>query len=170
MHPCKTDFPKKRKHFSKEEDEKLRKLVEKYGTFDWKIISQEMTNRSVRQCRERWENNLSNTIIKKKWTPEEERLLQVKVQEVGQKWKYLQQFFPGRTQYDIRNHWTCLLRKLQVQEITVPFVKHEKFVIPMINHDDSPCNSYQFEIDNSFEFDLGDHTGLLIEGFEPFNF
>lgn len=170
MQPREVEVPKKRKHFSKEEDQKLRNLVEKYGTFNWKVISQEMGDRSVRQCRERWENNLSSSIIKNKWSKEEEELLQVKVQEIGQKWKYLQRFFPGRTQYDIRNHWSCLLRKSKVQEISQPFIKHEKFVIPMIKHDDSPCNSYPFEIDDSFDFDFGGSTNVLIDEFESLGF
>ncbi|KAH0789031.1 Myb-like DNA-binding domain containing protein [Histomonas meleagridis] len=162
MQTAQSEIQKKRRHFSKEEDEKLRLLVEKYGTSNWKIISQEMPNRSVRQCRERWVNNLSNDIEKSKWTKEEEELLRIKVHEIGPKWKYFQRFFPGRTPYDIRNRWSCLLRKNKVQNLG----QHERFVVPMITHDDSPCDSFPFEIDNAFEFDVGESNILV----GPFDF
>ena len=100
----------KRMPFKAEEDERLRELVQKYGDTNWKLISSFMPNRSVRQCRERWNNNLSSKILKDKWSPEEDELLKQKYYEFGPKWKLLETFFPGRTSYNIRNRWSCIVR------------------------------------------------------------
>ena len=69
-----------------------------------------MPNRSVRQCRERWNNNLSSNILKDKWSSKEDELLKQKYFEFGPKWKLLEKFFPGRTSYNIRNRWSCIVR------------------------------------------------------------
>lgn len=100
----------KRMPFKAEEDEKLRELVEKYGDTNWKLISSYMPNRSVRQCRERWNNNLNSNVLKDKWSPQEDELLKRKFYEFGPKWKLLENFFPGRTSYNIRNRWSCIVR------------------------------------------------------------
>ncbi|KAK8870710.1 hypothetical protein M9Y10_008597 [Tritrichomonas musculus] len=102
--------PSKRMPFKPEEDQKLRELVEKYGDSNWNLISSFMPNRSVRQCRERWNNNLSSNILKDKWSPKEDELLKQKYYEFGPKWKLLEKFFPGRTSYNIRNRWACIVR------------------------------------------------------------
>ena len=100
----------KRNHFSREEDERLRLLVEKYGENEWSLVCSEMPNRTIRQCRERWQHHLKETVLKSKWSSEEDRLLFVKYQEIGPKWKYMEKYFPGRTSINIRNRFNCLRR------------------------------------------------------------
>lgn len=100
----------KRMPFKPEEDDKLRELVQKHGDTNWKLISSLMPNRSVRQCRERWNNNLCSKVIKDKWSSQEDELLKIKFYEFGPKWKLLEKFFPGRTSYNIRNRWNCIVR------------------------------------------------------------
>ena len=100
----------KRSHFTKEEDEKLKELVSMYGDDDWARISNEMNGRSTRQCRERWNNNLSPQIVKRKWTREEEAMLLNLVDKIGLKWKSMEQVFPGRTSISIKNRYNCLKR------------------------------------------------------------
>lgn len=96
--------------FKQEEDDLLRKLVEEYGDKDWALIASHINGRTVRQCRERWQNNLSSSVVKTKWTKDEDRLLKLKYQEFFPKWKLLEEFFPGRTSYNIRNRWNGLTR------------------------------------------------------------
>lgn len=96
--------------FRPDEDEILRSLVEEFGDKDWSIIASHMEGRTIRQCRERWQNNLSSNIIKSKWTREEDKILKIKYSEFGPKWKFLEEFFPGRTSYNIRNRWNGLTR------------------------------------------------------------
>ena len=108
------EFPSKiqtkRSHFSQEEDDTLKNLVHKYGENEWGVIASEMPNRSIRQCRERWQNHLKESVHKGKWSPEEDHLLKVKYQQHGPKWKLMEQFFPGRTSINIRNRFSCLRR------------------------------------------------------------
>lgn len=58
-----------------EEDELLRKLVEKYSPSKWSLIASHMENRNGKQCRERWLNHLSEGIRKGTWSESEEELL-----------------------------------------------------------------------------------------------
>lgn len=106
---------KVRSPFSQEEDDMLKALVEELGDRDWFLISRQMNGRTQRQCRERWRNNLCSNIVKTKWTEQEDETLRVKFKKYGPKWKFFEVFFPGRTSYNIRNRWNCLLR-----------VKHKK--------------------------------------------
>ena len=57
---------KKRMPWSEEEDKSIKSLVNKYGTTNWTLISNEMgQNRSGKQCRERWYNQLNPNVKKK---------------------------------------------------------------------------------------------------------
>ncbi|OHS94678.1 r2r3-MYB transcription factor [Tritrichomonas foetus] len=103
--------PRKRRNtFTPEEDKSLNKLVIKYGENNWHKVARKMPRRDVRQCRERWFNYLSPLVVNGKWTQEEEGLLIEKVHEYGRKWKYLTQFFPGRTDINIKNRYNCLMK------------------------------------------------------------
>ncbi|OHT03113.1 hypothetical protein TRFO_06757 [Tritrichomonas foetus] len=99
--------------FSHEEDETLRSLVHTYGENNWYFVASQMPNRSVRQCRERWQLFLSSGVTKSKWTREEDELLLSKHREFGSQWKTLERFFKGRTSYNIRNRFISLSRSIQ---------------------------------------------------------
>ena len=55
-----------RRIWTKDEDDAIRNLVEKFGTKSWSVISDHIisdygiTGRSGKQCRERWHNHLGN--------------------------------------------------------------------------------------------------------------
>ena len=102
---------RERRPFSSEEDEMLKRLVARYGDNNWAIISSLMVNRTVRQCRERWVNSLSDNIVKGLWTDEEDMLLLQLYKENGPHWKHMEKCFPGRAQYDIRNRCRSLIKK-----------------------------------------------------------
>ena len=70
-----------------------------------------MNNRSVRQCRDRWTNALSGKVIKGEWSAEEDALLLKLFKENGSRWKSMEKFFPGRAQYDIRNHCKSIVNQ-----------------------------------------------------------
>lgn len=100
-----------RRMFTKEEDEKLLILVEKHEK-DWRKISNDMIDRSIRQCKERYFHYLSPNIKKEKWTDEEDMILLMNIGKQGKKWKVLEKLFPGRTEIDIRNRYYVLIRKI----------------------------------------------------------
>lgn len=100
--------------FSKAEDEKLKRLVEKSGRRpNWKSISAAMKTRSPRQCRERYRNYLNPNIEHSEWTKEEDELILSKFALLGNQWKKISEFMHGRTGNSIRNRYHSLVRQQQ---------------------------------------------------------
>ena len=89
--------------FTKNEDAKLISLVQIYGENDWRSVADQMNFRTPRQCRERWTNYVNPDLNKKPWSIHEDMCLVLKHQEFGNKWKIIQQFFPGRSKNDIKH-------------------------------------------------------------------
>ena len=131
--------PRSRTPFSKEEDSLLRSLVNAYGEHNWYAVAAQMPNRSVRQCRERYQLFLSGQIKKSKWTPEEDALLIRKHAELGSQWKTLEVFFNGRTSYNIRNRWISLSRGVN---------KFSSGIVPIQNASSSPISYSSFNSSN----------------------
>lgn len=117
---------RKRIPFSKSEDALLMKLVKQFGESNWEIVSFFMNGRTVRQCRERWQNSLSPTILKTNWTIEEDQLLLQKYYLYGPHWKLIEPFFYGRTSYSLRNRFHSIKKK-----------NSEKFYYPQENNNNN---------------------------------
>lgn len=111
----------KKKHprnpFTKEEDNLLKKMVEKYGDGNWEFISKKIPHRNSRQCRDRWFNYLSPKIINIPWTKEEDDLLVKKYEELGPFWKKIATFFPNRTDINIKSRWNLRERRLKKEKL-----------------------------------------------------
>ncbi|OHT03548.1 Myb-like DNA-binding domain containing protein [Tritrichomonas foetus] len=109
----KSDIPNQRHRtpFTLEEDQMIQQLVNIYGDHNWATVAANIPNRTVRQCRERWQLFLNSGVKKGKWTKEEDEILRKKYAEHGSQWKYLENFFEGRTSYNIRNRWISLEKK-----------------------------------------------------------
>ncbi|CAH8378083.1 unnamed protein product [Eruca vesicaria subsp. sativa] len=97
--------------WSKEEDNTIIALVEKYGPTKWSTISQHLPGRIGKQCRERWHNHLNPGINKNAWTQEEELTLIRAHQIYGNKWAELMKFLPGRSDNAIKNQWNSSVKK-----------------------------------------------------------
>ena len=57
--------------WTNEEDEEVRKLVEKHGDKSWVLVASFVPNRTGKQIRERWHNQLDPNIMKGPWTDDE---------------------------------------------------------------------------------------------------
>ena len=106
-----------RNMFSPAEDVTLIHLVKTHGE-NWFLISSLMPNRNVRQCRERWNNYLKPSVNRNPFTEDEDKLLLEKVKELGGQWKKIVPFFINRTVIQVKNRYSCLLRKAKKENLS----------------------------------------------------
>ena len=95
--------------FTKEEDEKIKQLVQTYGCRQWCYISSFIPGRTPKQCRDRYSNYLVPGLMNGQWTPREDELLTKLYLNLGPKWSKIQKLFPGRSTNSIKNRWNYFL-------------------------------------------------------------
>lgn len=98
--------------FTKTEDMKLKELIEKYSTNDWKKIAKHMQPRTARQCRERWCNYIDPNLSHEPWTSEEDEILLKIHEQIGNHWKKMEEFLPNRSKNNIKKRWCYLTNTL----------------------------------------------------------
>ncbi|KAF9059346.1 ternary protein-Dna Complex1 [Rhodocollybia butyracea] len=90
-----------------EEDERLVKGIEKYGTRLvnlWSLVSAYVHTRNSDQCAKRWTDTLNPMINRTRWSAEADALLLKAVGEHGKLWtKIVRIYFPGRTGLAAKN-------------------------------------------------------------------
>ncbi|KAI8463789.1 MAG: hypothetical protein J3K34DRAFT_462267 [Monoraphidium minutum] len=102
-----------------EEDEALRKAVERAGDKNWMAVSRELnmalgyagSGRTAKQCRGRYMHHLKPGLKRGPWTWAEEEALVASHRQLGNSWSKIAKHLPGRTETDLKNHWNCTLRK-----------------------------------------------------------
>lgn len=147
--------------WSKEEDEIIIELVNKYGPKKWSTIAQHLPGRIGKQCRERWHNHLNPGINKEAWTQEEELALIRAHQIYGNRWAELTKFLPGRTDNAIKNHWNSSVKKKLDSYLASGLLAHYP-VLPHVRHQNQQVLSSSSRMQSS-----GDDSGPKgIEGEE----
>jgi len=101
---------KVKKRWSKEEDEVLNHLCDKYpeNSRDWKLISLSFQDpvRTEYQCQQRWHKVLNPALIKGPWTKEEDAKVLELVQKYGPKrWSLIAKHLHGRLGKQCRERW-----------------------------------------------------------------
>lgn len=117
------------------------------SNFDWNEIAQQMkTGRNARQCRERWLNYLSPSVVNGPWTDEEEELLCNKYNEIGPHWKKIAFYFPTRTDINIKSHYHLLERRKRKEEKKKEKAIQKQKEIEEMNNRNQLINSIQNNI------------------------
>ncbi|AEO65561.1 uncharacterized protein THITE_2045382, partial [Thermothielavioides terrestris NRRL 8126] len=89
----------------RDEDERLVKAVEVYGT-RWSKVAQAVGTRNGDQCSKRWYDCLDPRIDRSPWTPEEDEKLVTLVACHGRNWSdIVQRHFPNRPPISAKNRY-----------------------------------------------------------------
>ncbi|KAK4786279.1 hypothetical protein SAY86_002968 [Trapa natans] len=89
-----------------EEDEVLRKAVERFKGKSWKKIAECFKDRTDVQCLHRWQKVLNPELVKGPWSKEEDGIIIELVNKYGpKKWSTIAQHLPGRIGKQCRERW-----------------------------------------------------------------
>ncbi|EEF49787.1 r2r3-myb transcription factor, putative [Ricinus communis] len=98
-----------------EEDDLLRKCIQKYGEGRWCLVPTRAGLRRCRKsCRLRWLNYLKPDIKRGAFTEDEVDLLIRLHKLLGNRWTLIACRLPGRTANDIKNFWNTNLGKKKI--------------------------------------------------------
>jgi hypothetical protein len=145
-----------RQPFTGEEDLRLRDLVENLGDRDWSAIAGLMSNRTSRQCKERWVHYLAPNFVGSNWSDGEDELLLEKVSQLGRKWRQIEPFFPGKPDISLKNRYNVLQRRARkVTELKkalrgIGKTQRETRAIPSPDPQDDkwePCSGGDYDTD-----------------------
>ena len=106
-----------RKRFTTEEDIKLVKLVNQFGTNNWEQIKKLMPKRTERQLKDRWMHYLSPNVKNSDWTEDEDKIILEKYEIYGPQWNMISKLLENRSCIGVRNRAKKLLSKRKTQEI-----------------------------------------------------
>ncbi|EAY08187.1 Myb-like DNA-binding domain containing protein [Trichomonas vaginalis G3] len=155
-------------HFSKEEDKRLRRLVNEHGTSDWKLISRSMPGRNQRQCKDRWEKFVCPKLRNGPYTKEEDDMILELHSKLGAKWVQISSMIPGRSDTSVKTRFKLLQRRMKSQTQQTSDIDDDKHFVGSTSKDVQSDEKYKnnqigdFMIDfnqqNIFQndFDLGD--------------
>ncbi|XP_023745751.1 transcription repressor MYB4 [Lactuca sativa] len=117
--------------WSKEEDDKLRAYIQRYGHWNWTLLPKFAgLSRSGKSCRLRWMNYLRPNIKHGNFTKEDDEIIMRLHKQLGNKWTAIAAQLPGRSDNEIKNRWNSHLKKRVEDDQT-----HE--VLENINHDET---------------------------------
>jgi hypothetical protein len=104
----------KKGKWTKEEDQKLLDLMDIFGK-NWTLISRLFTSRNPKQVKNRFENTLNPSLIKKKFSKEDDELIKKLYDLFGNKWSMYLNYFPY-----------CSIKRIKTRFMRIYITKKEK--------------------------------------------
>lgn len=144
-----------------EEDAKLVELVKKESSTPpsitasktWSRVASQLNNRTGKQCRERYLNQLKPGIRRDPWSSDEEAILRETHARIGNKWVAIAAHLPGRTDNCVKNHWNSMLRKRQRREAALKAAQAE--VAATLGKSQGTSNEFDHRSDIDFSLRTG---------------
>jgi hypothetical protein len=102
--------------FTAEEDAVIMKARLESHPESWMDIAKRLEWPTSTECRNRWKRYLSPEISPEPWTPEEDRFLVEKINELGTAWRAIRPSFEGRSTIDLSNRWRRHLKSKTVRD------------------------------------------------------
>eukprot|EP00180_Rhodochaete_pulchella_P004820 Plantae.Rhodophyta-Rhodochaete_pulchella.ctg9894.p1 GENE.Plantae.Rhodophyta-Rhodochaete_pulchella.ctg9894~~Plantae.Rhodophyta-Rhodochaete_pulchella.ctg9894.p1 ORF type:complete len:195 (+),score=31.90 Plantae.Rhodophyta-Rhodochaete_pulchella.ctg9894:295-879(+) len=104
----------KRKRWTPEEDDKIRRLVAEQGEGNWRVLAEQFEGRTGRQVRLRYMNSLRDgfaSAVERQFTSEEDELVRRGQELYGSKWSKIAAMVPGRSDNSVKNRANVLRRR-----------------------------------------------------------
>ncbi|KAH9614922.1 hypothetical protein KSS87_000983 [Heliosperma pusillum] len=102
----------KKGSWTDEEDNLLRKCIDKHGEGNWHRVPQRAgLSRCRKSCRLRWLNYLKPNIKRGQFSEDEVDLIIRLHKLLGNRWSLIAGRIPGRTANDVKNYWNTHLHK-----------------------------------------------------------
>ncbi|MDR1597960.1 MAG: hypothetical protein LBR89_03425 [Holosporales bacterium] len=149
-----------RQKFSQDEDDQLRELVDMYGTNGpdcWTQIASGMTDRTPRQCKERWNSYLAPQCQGVLWPPQDDALLCKLVSLWGYKWDKIAAQFEGRSAENVKNRFRQISRR---NDVVLPQHNSDVQSPTLIIHPQSPAADPNLKNGAGFGHFDGEYTEL----------
>nr|WCZ68590.1 MYB transcription factor [Osbeckia stellata] len=115
--------------WTEEEDELLRKCVQRHGEGRWHLVPcRAGLNRCRKSCRMRWLNYLKPNTKRGKFQEDEVDMIIRLHNLLGNRWSLIAGRIPGRTANDVKNFWNTHLAKKTTSSDEKPKEKPQKIV------------------------------------------